>query len=225
LTEEVANLAILLLLATTRNLVANDQYVRAGRWLAGPPATARGLQGRAVGIVGYGRIGTRIAEKLSVFSCDIYYHARHLRPEVPYTFYGDLLAMARDSDALIVALPGGDATKNLVSLPIMRALGPEGVLINVGRGNSVEETALVTALVERSLGGAGLDVFAQEPAVPKALLAMPNVILQPHQGSATLETRRKMADLFVANLVAHFSGGNPIVASMDLLGAQIPTPL
>ena len=207
LNDDVANLAVALLLATTRNLVSYDRYVREGRWLSeGDPPLTRGIAGRRIGIVGMGRIGRVIADKLKVFGCDIAYFARNRRPDLPYRYYSDLVEMARESAALIVIVPGGAATDKLIDAAVMDALGPEGILVNVARGSVVDETALVAALQEGRLGGAGLDVFADEPNVPEALLGMENVVLQPHQGSATVETRQAMNDLMLANLAAHFAG-------------------
>ncbi|MYZ49064.1 2-hydroxyacid dehydrogenase [Propylenella binzhouense] len=207
LNDDVANMAVALVLATTRNIVANDRYVRAGRWKReGDPPLARGLAGRRVGIVGFGRIGKAIARKLGVFGCEIVYHTRNPQPDQPFRHYPDLVEMARDSALLVVITPGGAATQNLIDRAVMDALGPEGILVNVARGSVVDEAALVAALQEGRLGGAGLDVFAREPDVPEALFAMENVVLQPHQASATRETRRAMGDLVVTNLAAHFEG-------------------
>lgn len=207
LNDDVANLAVVLLLATTRKLVAYDRYVRQGRWVGeGDPPLTRSIAGQQIGIVGLGRIGRDIARKLEVFGSRIAYFSRNERKDVPYRYYSDLVALARDSIALIVIVPGGAGTKNLIDGRVMEALGPEGILINVARGSVVDEPALVRALESGTLGGAGLDVFADEPNVPDALLRMENVVLQPHQGSATVETRRAMGDLMVDNLVAHFEG-------------------
>jgi lactate dehydrogenase-like 2-hydroxyacid dehydrogenase len=211
LNDDVANLAVALLLAVTRNLVAYDRYVREGRWARqGDPPLTRGIADRQVGIVGFGRIGRAIAKKVAVFRCDIAYHARSPRPDAPYRYYPDLVAMARDSDALIVIVPGGKETDRLIGRDVLDALGPDGVLVNVARGSVVDEPALVSALKEGRLGGAGLDVFADEPHVPAELFALDNVVLQPHQGSATVETRRAMADLMLDNLAAHFDGRPPL---------------
>jgi len=210
LNDDVANLAVALLLATTRRLVAHDGYVRAGRWVKdGPPPLTRSIAGRRIGVVGLGRIGRVIAEKLQAFHCDVAYFARNRRDDAPYPYYPDLVALARDSLALIVIVPGGAETEKLIDRRVIDALGPEGILINVSRGSVVDEPALVAALKEGRLGGAGLDVFADEPKVPEALFAMDNVVLQPHQGSATVETRRAMGDLMLANLAAHFQGRVP----------------
>lgn len=211
LDDEVANTAIGLLLATTRRMVAYDRYVRAGRWVKdGAPPLTRGMAGKRVGIVGMGRIGQAIAAKLSVFGCDVVYHTRTARPELPQRHYADLVAMARDCDVLILITPGGAATRNLVNRDVMDALGPEGTLINVARGSVVDEAALVEALRDGRLGAAGLDVFVDEPNVPEALFAMENVVLLPHVGSATVETRAAMRKLAVDNLVHWFSDGRAL---------------
>ena len=211
LNDEVANTAILLLLTTIRSFVAYDRYAREGRWAReGDPPLTHGIAGRQVGIVGLGRIGRTIAEKLAVFHCKIAYFARSKRPDVAYRYYPKLEELARDSDALIVIVPGGEATKNLIDRRVIDALGPEGILVNVARGSVVDEPALVAALQEGRLGGAGLDVFADEPNIPEPLTRMENVVLQPHQGSATVETRRAMGDLMLKNLALHFAGEKPI---------------
>ena len=206
LNDDVANMAIALLLATSRRICEADRYVRSGRWLHGEMALARGIRGRTLGILGLGRIGKDIARKAAVFGCEIVYHGRSRQADQPYGYYADLAEMARDCDVLVVICPGGAATRNLVDRAVLDALGPEGTLINVARGSVVDEPALVTALQEGRLGAAGLDVFADEPRVPEALLTMDNVVLQPHLGSATTETRRAMGDLVVDNLRAHFAG-------------------
>jgi lactate dehydrogenase-like 2-hydroxyacid dehydrogenase len=207
LNDEVANTTIALLLATTRKLVSYDRYVREGRWVSeGTPPLTRGIARKKIGIVGMGRIGQTIAEKLKAFHCDIAYYARHRRDEVPYRYVPDLVALAKESFALIVIVPGGKATEKLIDRRVIDALGPKGTLVNVARGSVVDEPALVAALQEGRLGGAGLDVFEDEPNVPASLFAMDNVVLQPHQGSATVETRRAMGDLMLANLAAHFAG-------------------
>jgi hydroxypyruvate reductase 2 len=207
LNDDVANTAIMLLLATTRKLVAYDKYVREGRWVKeGAPPLTQAIADQQIGIVGIGRIGQTIAQKLGVFDCRIAYHARSERPGLSYKYYGDLVEMARDSMALIVITPGGAATDKLISRQVMDALGADGHLINIARGSVVDEDALVAALSAGTLGYAGLDVFVDEPKVPEALFAMDNVVLQPHQGSATVRTRRGMGDLVVNNLAAHFAG-------------------
>ncbi|MGG7564893.1 2-hydroxyacid dehydrogenase [Rhodovulum sp. DZ06] len=201
LNDDVANTAVMLLLATTRRLVRDDSYVRAGKWTGfGAAPLTRSIAGKTIGILGLGRIGLTIAHKLeAAFGCTIAYHTRTKR-DVAYAYYDDLEALARDSFALINITPGGKATEKLVNRAVLDALGPEGTFVNVGRGSTCDEAALVAALQEGTLGGAGLDVFEDEPNVPEALFGMENVTLLPHVGSATVETRQAMGDLVVENL-------------------------
>ena len=214
LDDDVANLAVALVLATSRDLVTNDRYVRAGKWLAGDPPLARGIRGRKVGILGLGRIGKDIARKLEVFGCEIAYFGRRAQADQTYRYFDSLTALAEDSDYLVVICPGGAETRHLVNAEVFAALGPEGTLINIARGSVVDEDALVAALQSGALGGAGLDVFADEPNVPEALMAMENVVLQPHQGSATVETRRAMGDRVVENLELYFAG-KPVLSPVE----------
>ena len=182
-----------------------------GRWLKeGEPPLTRGIAGKRIGIVGLGRIGVTIAEKLQAFHCDVVYHGRTEKPDVPYPYYPDLTGMARDCTALIVITPGGPGTHHLIDAPVLDALGPDGYLINIARGSVVDEAALIAALKAGRVGAAGLDVFENEPQVPEELLAMDQVVLQPHQGSATVETRRAMGDRIVDNLAAYFAGQQPL---------------
>ncbi|MDH3715235.1 MAG: 2-hydroxyacid dehydrogenase [Gammaproteobacteria bacterium] len=206
LNDEVANLAIGLLLAISRGIVAGDRYVREGRWLDGNMALTHGIRGKTVGILGLGRIGKEITRKLSVFGCEIVYHGRREQSAQPYRYYPDLRTMAGDCDHLIAICPATDETRNIVNREVLDALGPAGTLVNVARGSVVDEPALIAALSEGRLGAAALDVFANEPHVPAALLDMHNVILQPHVASATTETRQAMGDLVVENLALHFAG-------------------
>jgi lactate dehydrogenase-like 2-hydroxyacid dehydrogenase len=206
LNEDTANMAITLLLATTRDIVANDRFVREGRWAKGEtPPLAQGIEGKKVGLVGLGRIGSVIAEKLLTFGCQVTYHARNKKPDAPYAYYTDLIAMAGDCAALIAILPGGDATQGIISREVLQALGPKGTFINIARGTVVDEVALVELLQTGELGRAGLDVFVDEPNAPEALFALDNVVLQPHMGSATVETRKAMADRVVSNLEDYFA--------------------
>jgi lactate dehydrogenase-like 2-hydroxyacid dehydrogenase len=210
LNDEVANTAILLWFAVSRRLVPYDAYVRAGRWeKEGNTPLTHSVQGRTVGIVGLGRIGQAIADRLAVFDATVVYHARSEK-DVPYRYYGDLTEMAKECDVMIVITPGGPETKHLVNSDVIAALGPEGILVNVARGTVVDETALVQALKDGKLGGAGLDVFEAEPKVPEALFAMDNVVLQPHVGSATHETRQAMGDLTCENLTRWLKDGTTI---------------
>ncbi|MCG6901584.1 MAG: 2-hydroxyacid dehydrogenase [Rhodobacter sp.] len=210
LNDEVANTAIMLLLTTARNFVHDNQYLRSGRWAKdGDAPLSRGIAGCRVGILGLGRIGLATAEKLAVFGVDVVYHGRSKR-DVPYHYYDDLTDMARDVDILISIAPGGASTLKIINREVMDALGPEGILINVGRGSVVDEDALIAALQDGRLGKAGLDVFANEPNVPQALIDLPNATLLPHVGSATVETRQAMGDLAVENLTAFHATGKAV---------------
>jgi len=206
LNECVADLAMGLTLATLRRISLGDRYVRAGSWLKGELPLAQKVGGKTMGILGYGRIGKAIAKRAEAFGMQIVYHGRKPQPGAAHKYYAKLTDMARDCDVLMVICPGGAATHHIVNAQVLEALGPEGTLINVARGSVVDEPALVRALAEGKLGAAGLDVFEDEPRVPEALLAMDQVVLQPHVGSATHETRKAMGDLTVDNLRAHFAG-------------------
>jgi lactate dehydrogenase-like 2-hydroxyacid dehydrogenase len=207
LTEDVADLAIGLWLATVRRIAVADRYVRAGDWGVAPPfvLTPR-ASGRRVGVVGLGKIGAAIARRAAPFAAEIAYSNRRPAPDAAYRYFPQPAALAAWADVLFIVTPGGPSTHNLIDAEVIAALGPQGVLINVARGSVVDEAALTSALVEGRLGGAGLDVFADEPHVPQALLALDTVVLQPHLGSATIEGRGDMADLVLANLAAHFAG-------------------
>lgn len=210
LNDEVATTALMLMLASYRNLLASDAHVRDGRWVReGHMKLSRSADNRRVGILGLGRIGLALARKLEPFHAEIAYHNRTPR-DVPYRYYDDLAEMAGDCEVLFVVTPGGRDTRGLVDRRVLDSLGPEGLLVNVSRGSVVDETALVAALQDGRLGAAGLDVFADEPNVPDALVAMPNVILTPHIGSATVETRRAMGHLVVDNLLHHLADGRVI---------------
>ncbi len=206
LNDCVADLAMGLTVATLRRISLGDRYVRSGSWLKGAMPLAEKVGGKTMGILGYGRIGKAIAKRAEAFGMHITYHGRKPQAGVAHRYYASLVEMARDCDVLMVICPGGAATQHIVNAEVLAALGPEGTLINVARGSVVDEQALVKALANGSLGAAGLDVFEAEPKVPEALLAMDNVVLQPHVGSATNETRKAMGDLTVDNLRAYFSG-------------------
>jgi hydroxypyruvate reductase len=207
LTEGVAELAIALLLAVARRIPFNDRYVRAGRWPnEGDPALASSLAGRRLGIVGLGRIGRRVAALAEAFGMEICYGGPHRKDDVAWRYYDDLVELARAADCLMLTCKGGSDTAGLIGRDVIEAVGRDGWLINVSRGSVVDEPALVDALVGGRLGAAGLDVFASEPQVPHALLGLDNVVLQPHQGSASEETRAAMGRLMLDNLEAHFAG-------------------
>jgi lactate dehydrogenase-like 2-hydroxyacid dehydrogenase len=226
LTEEVADLALGLLLSTVRRLPQADRYLREGRWLKGSfPLTAT-LRGRRIGILGLGRIGKALARRLEACDLEVEYHGRNPQPEVRYRYHATLMSLASTCDVLIVIVSGGPATRRMVNREVLDALGPNGILINVGRGSVVDETALVEALQDRRILAAGLDVFEDEPRVPAALLAMDQVVLLPHVGSASVHTREAMGRLMVENLVSWFEGRGALtpVPESKALAAARPAP-
>jgi hydroxypyruvate reductase len=206
LTDDVADMGMALMLATARRLPQNDAYLRAGKWLNGPAPLARKMSGARLGIVGLGRIGMAIAKRAEGFGMSIAYTTRTPRKEVPYQYFPSAATLAAEVDFLMVITPGGAGTKGLINSEVLAALGKEGYLINVARGSVVDEAALIKALDDGVIAGAGLDVFENEPKVPQALIARDNVVLSPHAASATWQTRKAMADLAFGNLKAHFSG-------------------
>ena len=210
LTEDVADMALGLMLATSRRICVADRFVRSGGWLHEHLPLAAKVSCKQLGIFGLGQVGRAVARRAEGFGMQIAYCDRDPVAGTAFHFQPDLERLANDSDFLVIAASGGPATRGLVGRAVLDALGPAGVLINVARGSVVDEPALVAALAEGRLGGAGLDVFAHEPDVPKALWDMDNVVLQPHRASATVETRRAMADLVLANLAAHFAGREPV---------------
>jgi hydroxypyruvate reductase len=205
LNADVADLAIALLLAAVRRIPAGDRYVRSGSWLKGAMPLAETIQGKTLGIVGLGRIGREIARRAEAFNLKVAYQGPNRKTDVSWPYFADPVALAKECDFLVASCPGGEATRGIVSRAVIEALGPEGVFVNISRGTVADETALVQALQEGKLGGAGLDVFADEPRVPEALFAMDNVVLQPHVGSATHPTRLAMGQLVVDNLAAFFA--------------------
>lgn len=206
LNAEVASTTILLMLASFRNFLADEAHARSGAWEQGGAPLSRSADNRRVGILGLGRIGQAIADKLAVFNADIHYHTR-TKKDVPYTYHASLTDMAQAVEVLICITPGGPSTYRIVNAEVMDALGSEGTLINVSRGSVVDEPAMVQALQEGRLGYAALDVFEAEPKIPDALKTMSNVVLLPHVGSATHETRAAMGGLVVDNLIAHLTTG------------------
>ncbi len=207
LTDDVADLAMALITCVARGIVAADRYVRAGRWpQEGERPLTRAVGAATIGIVGMGRIGKAVARRAEAAGARIAYTSRTTKPDLPYPFVADLIELARASDYLVLCAPGGEETHHLVDAPVIDALGPEGALINIGRGSLVDEAALTAALIDGRLAGAGLDVFEKEPALTPGLTDLESVVLLPHIGSATQETRRAMGDLVAANLAAHFAG-------------------
>ena len=211
LTEEVADTALGLLLCTAREFPQAERYVRAGKWVQkGYPLSKATLRNRTVGLVGMGAIGQAIARRLDAFGVPVVYHTRRSRPELAYRHYPKLIDMARDVDTLLVIVPGGAATANMINAEVLKALGPNGILINMARGSVVDEPALIAALKDRTIYSAGLDVFAKEPQVPKELLEMDNIVLFPHLGSSTEVTRAAMDQLVVDNILAWVAGKPPL---------------
>jgi len=211
LTEEVADTALGLLIATVRELPQAERHLRAGKWpRANYPLSRATLRNRTVGLVGMGRIGRAIARRLDAFAVPVVYHTRSPRPELPYRHYADLLEMAAAVDVLIAIVPGGAATRNMIDARVLEALGADGIFINVARGSVVDEPALIAALKHGKILAAGLDVFANEPQVPAELLAMDNAVLLPHVGSGSRYTREKMDQLVVDNILAWAAGKPPL---------------
>jgi lactate dehydrogenase-like 2-hydroxyacid dehydrogenase len=210
LNEEVADTALGLLLCTVREFPQGDRYVRAGKWpQAQYPLAKATLRDRTVGIVGMGRIGKAIAKRLDAFGVPVVYHSRN-KQDVAYKYYPKLLDMARDVDTLMIIVPGGAATQNMINAEVLVALGPRGIVINMARGSVIDEPALIEALKNRTIFSAGLDVFAKEPEVPKELLEMDHVVLLPHLGSSTEVTRAAMDQLLVDNILAWAAGKPPL---------------
>nr|AIN39845.1 hypothetical protein [Zoysia matrella] len=206
LTDDVADLAVGLAIAVLRRIPQADRYVRAGQWKSkGDYALTTRFSGKKVGIIGLGRIGLAVAKRVEAFDCPVNYYQRTKQAYPNYTYYPSVVELAANSDILVVACPLNEHTRHIVNREVMEALGPKGVLINIGRGPHVDEPELVSALVDGRLGGAGLDVFEDEPNVPEALFALDNVVVVPHVGSGTNETRTAMADLVLGNLEAHVS--------------------
>ena len=207
LTDDVADLAVLLLLATARRLPALDRYVRSGAWERKEAlAPGASIRGKVAGIVGFGRIGQAIAQRLQAFGMQVRYYQRSSAAVAGCSCSASVLELAAESDYLILAAPGGAATHHIIDTQVLAALGPQGVLVNIARGSLVDEAALIDALRDRRLGAAALDVFEAEPLVSPALRELDNVVLTPHVGSLTTETRYAMGKLALDNLLAFFAG-------------------
>ncbi|MFJ3483565.1 2-hydroxyacid dehydrogenase [Pseudomonas sp. NPDC090202] len=216
LTEDVADLAIGLLISACRGLNTGDRFVRSGQWATSPTPLAplplaRQFSGMRIGIVGLGRVGRAVATRAAAFGCPISYTDLNPMSDVPYTFVGDLVELARNSDALIVAA-AADKAKGIINGKVLEALGADGYLINVARGSVVNEPELIAALEAGSIAGAGLDVFVDEPRAPEALFGLETVVLQPHRASATVQTRTRMGEMVLASLAAVLDGKEPVGA-------------
>ncbi|XP_060205761.1 glyoxylate/hydroxypyruvate/pyruvate reductase 2KGR-like [Lycium barbarum] len=205
LTDDVADMAILLTIATLRRILEADRFVRNGIWKEKDFNLTAKFSGKSVGIVGLGRIGSAIAKRAEAFGCPISYHSRSRKPESTYTYYPHVIDLASNCQILVVACALTGETHHIINREVIDALGPNGIVINIARGSHIDEPELVSALAEGRLGGAGLDVLEHEPEVPVQLARFDNVVLSPHTAAGTLETRKDMADLVVANLEAYFS--------------------
>ncbi|WP_416050717.1 2-hydroxyacid dehydrogenase [Cupriavidus basilensis] len=212
LTEDVADLAVGLLIATCRGMCPGDRFIRAGDWVRHPQPSAiplaRRVSGMRVGIVGMGRVGRAIAARMTAFGCPVAYTDLKAMDDVPHTFVPDLVALARQSDALILAA-AADKAEGIVNAEVLDALGKDGYLINIARGRLVKEDDLVAALTSGRIAGAGLDVFVDEPNVPQALFALDNVTLQAHRASATHQTRAAMGEMVLASIAQALAGQRP----------------
>jgi lactate dehydrogenase-like 2-hydroxyacid dehydrogenase len=210
LNDDVADLALGLLLSVARKIPAADRFTRNADWLDGPFQLTRKLTGAKLGIVGMGRIGQAIAKRAAAFDMVISYTTRNQRSDVTYKYVPNVLALAAEVDFMVVITPGGAATKNLINAEVLKALGPQSFLVNVARGSVVDQAALIEALQKKLIAGAGLDVYVDEPNVPAELRKLDNVVLTPHIASATVETRKAMSALALANLEA-FMAGQPVL--------------
>src|SRR5688572_11236612 len=216
LTDDVADVAVGLVLMSARGFGRLERFARAGEWSKRGPELTTKLSGKTAGILGLGRIGKGIANRLAAMGMKIAYTGRKAQPGVDYRFVPDLMKLAETSDFLIVACPGGEATRNLVNADVLAALGKKGTIVNIARGSIIDEPALVKALQDGTIKAAGLDVFVDEPNIPPPLLTMDNVVLLPHVGSATRETRQAMGDLCKANLDAWFGEGRTLTLIPEL---------
>jgi lactate dehydrogenase-like 2-hydroxyacid dehydrogenase len=206
LTEDVADLAFALMLAIARKIVRGDHFTRDGSWANGNLELVTRVNGKRLGIIGLGRIGKAIARRAQAFNMPVSYFGRHKQSDMPYQYFGTLTALASNSDFLVAIVPGGAETNGLITADVFEALGPEGYFINVARGSVVHEAALLDALEHNIIKGAGLDVFANEPKIDPRFAKLENVVLHPHHGSGTVETRRAMGKLVRDNLAAYFAG-------------------
>lgn len=205
-TENVADLAMGLMLAVMRGICESDRFVRAGTWEKKPFRMGTALNGKLCGIIGLGNIGRAIARRAEASGMKIGYFGPRRKDDVPYAFHAELVALARAADCLVIACPERPDTRGIVNAEVLAALGARGYLVNIGRGSVVDEPALVEALEQKTIAGAGLDVFADEPRVPPALKELDNVVLTAHIGTSTQEIRDERSAKLLANLRAHFAG-------------------
>ena len=210
LTDDVADMGVALIFAIARRIPQGDVHVRSGAWLQGPMELTTRVSGKRLGVLGMGRIGAALAKRMRAFDMSIAYHNRSPRDDVDAVFKETPQALAEASDFLVVATAGGEGTRNIVDASVLEALGPEGILVNISRGSTLDEEALIEALANNTIAGAGLDVFASEPDMNRRLLEFENVVVHPHHASGTVETRKAMGKLVLDNLVAHFDGAELI---------------
>jgi lactate dehydrogenase-like 2-hydroxyacid dehydrogenase len=213
LTDDVADMGMALLLAAARRIPAGDLFVRGGAWRNGPMPLTTAVSGKRLGILGLGRVGRALARRAAGFNLTIAYCNPRPKTDVPFHWYADVVSLAAQVDFLVICAAAGAGTRGLVDGAALEALGPEGILVNIARGMIVDEPALLSALRERRIAAAGLDVFSNEPSINPAFATLDNVVLQPHNGSGTVETRRAIGRLMRENLAAHFAG------------ARLPTPV
>lgn len=217
-TGDVADLAMTLMLATARKITWAERYVRSGEWLAkGRPPLTRRFHGKRLGIVGLGSIGQAVAKRAGGFDMKIAYHGPNRKPGVNFTYYANLVDMARNVDFLAVTCVGGPKTAGIINAEVLSALGPDGIIINIARGSCIVQPDLLHALRNGIIGGAGLDVYEKEPSAPELFAGLDNVVLTPHFGSGTPDTRLEMNATGIKNLVAFFSG-EPLITPVDLRG-------
>jgi hydroxypyruvate reductase len=207
--SSVADIALTLMLGAVRRLVVADDYVRSGDWAASKPSpmmrSQQGMRGRKVGVYGMGAIGRKIADRAAAFEAEVGYFSRS-RHDVPYQYFPTLEALADWCSVLMIAVRAGPDTHHIVNADILKRLGEDGYVVNIARGSVIDQAALVRALTDKTIAGAGLDVYAREPQAPDGLTALPNVVLTPHIGGHTLESHRNMQDCVLANLTAFFAG-------------------
>lgn len=212
-TKDTADTAVILMMSVMRRIVEADMFVRIGKWASSPFPLATAVNSKKVGICGFGRIGQAIAKRCAAFDMDVVYHSRTEKPQSGYTYYYNLENMARDIDVLIMACPGGNATHHIANAKIFNALGSKGYFINIARGSVVNMDDLLIALHNKNIAGAGLDVYDNEPNVPHELISMDNVVLLPHIGGGTFETRTNMGQVVVANILAHLNS-DPLLSQV-----------
>ena len=203
---DVAEFAFALLIGVGRDISGGIYFARSGQWLDRRMGLTRRISGRPIGIYGLGNIGLEIARRAEAFDMQVFYHNRNERKDLPYTYAASLAELASKVDFLMISAPGGEETHHAVDRPIMDALGPEGVLVNVGRGSIVDTRSLIAAMSEGTLGAAALDVLEGEPEIPSAMLALPNLMITPHMASLTKDALRCAFDRAADNIEAHFAG-------------------